>query len=140
MHRSASTIRTSEEFYVHGGGGGGGSSHTSDNEELPMYDPVSDFAKKEKLRMKFAENAIHLIPLILVLCAITLWFFSNPEVDMVNKDDSINPRIEGLTIDGDLDVTGSETGLLSSLDLEDFDAPKQMAVQKARRLFMRMFR
>ncbi|XP_058008173.1 uncharacterized protein LOC131182848 [Hevea brasiliensis] len=49
-----------------------------DQQQLPAYDPLSHVAKKERSRLRSAENAIHLIPLVLVLCAIILWFFSNP--------------------------------------------------------------
>ncbi|PIA30928.1 hypothetical protein AQUCO_05300033v1 [Aquilegia coerulea] len=129
MHRSSSITRASE-FFLHGssaGGGGGGvasssssssSSRILDNDELPLYDPLSDFAKKERLRMKFAENAVHVIPLVLVLCAAILWFCSNPDLDMVDRDGSLPGRVEGLTIDADLDVAHSKTGLLSSQDLD----------------------
>lgn len=33
--------------------------------ELPAYDPTMEMAKKEK-RNKFAENAVHAIPLVLI--------------------------------------------------------------------------
>ncbi|KAF8412457.1 hypothetical protein HHK36_000421 [Tetracentron sinense] len=122
MHRSSSTTRASEEFFVHA---------SLDGDELPSYNPLSDVAKKEKSRARSAENAVHLIPFVLVLCAFVLWFFSHPAVDMVKKGDSIVPRIEGLTIDGNLDSDGTQTGLLPNLELEDFDAPKQMADHKA---------
>ncbi|XP_021765813.1 uncharacterized protein LOC110730322 isoform X2 [Chenopodium quinoa] len=45
---------------------------------FPVYNPGSHPAKKEKSRLRSAENAIHLIPLVLLLCAVILWFFSNP--------------------------------------------------------------
>ncbi|OAY56772.1 hypothetical protein MANES_02G043601v8 [Manihot esculenta] len=51
----------------------------NDQQQLPTYDPLSHVAKKEKSRLRSAENAIHLIPLVLVLCAIILWIFSSPE-------------------------------------------------------------
>ncbi|KAJ9147655.1 hypothetical protein P3X46_029790 [Hevea brasiliensis] len=50
-----------------------------DQQQLPTYDPLSHVAKKERSRLRSAENAIHLIPLVLVLCAIILWIFSSPE-------------------------------------------------------------
>ncbi|OVA10584.1 hypothetical protein BVC80_8969g9 [Macleaya cordata] len=137
MHRSASTSRASEEFFIHAASPSSKTSpglRTLDTNELPVYDPNSDVAKKEKMRIKFAENAVHVIPLVLVLCAITLWFFSSTEVEMVNKDSSIVARIEGLTIDGDIDVHGSGTGLLSSLEQEDLDPPKKVANHKSGRV------
>lgn len=48
-----------------------------EEKELPTYDPIVEMANKEK-RIKFAENAVHVIPFLLMLCAFTLWFFSNP--------------------------------------------------------------
>ncbi|KAB5564142.1 hypothetical protein DKX38_004196 [Salix brachista] len=49
-----------------------------DQQELPTYDPSSHVAKRERSRLRSAENAIHAIPLVLALCALVLWFFSNP--------------------------------------------------------------
>ncbi|CAN1805471.1 hypothetical protein LINPERHAP1_LOCUS24286 [Linum perenne] len=46
---------------------------------LPTYDPASNAAKKEKSRLRSAENAVHFIPLLLLGCAVILWFFSDPE-------------------------------------------------------------
>ncbi|KAL3837858.1 hypothetical protein ACJIZ3_022449 [Penstemon smallii] len=47
--------------------------------ELPVYEPLPlwEAAKKEKARAKSAEDAVHLIPLVLILCAFILWFLSN---------------------------------------------------------------
>ncbi|KAJ4951172.1 hypothetical protein NE237_028004 [Protea cynaroides] len=125
MHRSSSTSRAYEEF-LHLSSPSPSSKdyqgvRTSDTSELPTYDPLSEAAKKEKSRIRFAENAVHVIPVILVLCAIILWFFSNP-VDMVNKDDQILARIKGLTIDGNMDSNNGQTGL-PTMDLEDLDTP-----------------
>lgn len=53
-------------------------SFDSNVNELPGYDPIVELARKEKARAKFAENAVHVIPFVLFLCAIVLWFFSNP--------------------------------------------------------------
>lgn len=52
--------------------------NTDTDQQLPTYDPRSDVAKKERSRIRFAENAIHAIPLLLVFCAVVLWFFSKP--------------------------------------------------------------
>ncbi|KAI3845054.1 hypothetical protein MKX03_021542 [Papaver bracteatum] len=119
MHRSSSLSRTSEEFFIHAASPS--SKNSLDTSELPVYDPNSDVGKKEKLRIKFAENAVHIIPVVLVLCAVILWCFSSTEVKMVSKDRSIVSKIDGLTIDGDIDVHDKGTGLLSSLDQEDPD-------------------
>ncbi|GMN31007.1 hypothetical protein TIFTF001_003061 [Ficus carica] len=48
--------------------------------DLPTYNPLSSAAKREQSRLRFAHNAVHLIPLLLLLCALVLWFFSNPEL------------------------------------------------------------
>ncbi|XP_042504425.1 uncharacterized protein LOC122081384 isoform X2 [Macadamia integrifolia] len=119
MHRSSSTSRASEEFFAHlssplPSSKGSQGVKTAENSELPTYDPLSEAAKKEKSRIKFAENAVHLIPVVLVLCAIILWFFSNP-VEMVNKDDSVLARIKGLTIDGNINNNG-QIGVPAALD------------------------
>ncbi|EOA28885.1 hypothetical protein CARUB_v10025130mg, partial [Capsella rubella] len=45
---------------------------------LPRYDPNSHPGKKNKSRLRSAENAIHFIPIVLILCALILWLFSNP--------------------------------------------------------------
>lgn len=45
---------------------------------LPRYDPNSHPGKKNKSRFRSAENAIHFIPIVLILCAVILWLFSNP--------------------------------------------------------------
>ncbi|KAI6707406.1 hypothetical protein NL676_010368 [Syzygium grande] len=47
-------------------------------EQLPTCDPLSHAARKERSRLRSAENAVHAIPLLLVLCAFLLWFFSGP--------------------------------------------------------------
>ncbi|GMI63960.1 hypothetical protein like AT2G35658 [Hibiscus trionum] len=46
---------------------------------LPMYDPLSRAAEKERSRLRSAENAVHIIPFILALCGFILWFFSGLE-------------------------------------------------------------
>jgi cbb3-type cytochrome oxidase subunit 3 len=85
MYRSASWSRVcDDQYFMHG-------SSPSPNEpaslrltpsfegnELPVYDPIAELAKKERARVKFAENAVHVIPFVLLLCAIILWLFSNP--------------------------------------------------------------
>ncbi|KAM1575436.1 hypothetical protein ACFX15_031321 [Malus domestica] len=55
----------------------GSDHHQHEHLHLPTYDPLSHVARKERRRIRSAENAIHLIPVLLVLCAIVLWFFSN---------------------------------------------------------------
>ncbi|MED6158540.1 hypothetical protein PIB30_033665 [Stylosanthes scabra] len=48
------------------------------DEDLPTYDPLSYVAKRERYRLRSAQKAVHLIPLLVLLCAIILWFFSAP--------------------------------------------------------------
>ncbi|KAG7613824.1 hypothetical protein ISN44_As05g056980 [Arabidopsis suecica] len=82
--------------------------------------------KKEKSRAKFAENAIHIIPFVLLACALVLWLFSNPDVDVGMREESIAAKIEGLTIEGDIDndSDGTQTGFLgATLELGDPDKP-----------------
>ncbi|XP_010505084.1 PREDICTED: uncharacterized protein LOC104781974 [Camelina sativa] len=55
----------------------------SDDDQLllPRYDPNSHPGKKKKNNkspLRSAENAIHFIPIVLILCAVILWLFSNP--------------------------------------------------------------
>ncbi|KAJ4954569.1 hypothetical protein NE237_011352 [Protea cynaroides] len=84
MQRSSSRSRASEEFFAHHKSLLSSSQAfqavlKSEISDLPTYNPLSEAAKKEKSRIRFAENAVHVIPLVLVLCAFIVWFFSNPE-------------------------------------------------------------
>lgn len=95
MHRASSTTRVSDEFFSAGTNSAAvaaaamsspnpkptvasPATANSDLDHLPTYNPLSHVAKKEKNRFRSAENVIHLIPLMLVLCAIILWLFSGP--------------------------------------------------------------
>lgn len=87
MYRSASWSRFSDgdEYYKHGPSPSTKESPSMqrlsasfESNELPVYDPIAELAKKERARVKFAENAVHVIPLVLLLCATVLWLFSNP--------------------------------------------------------------
>ncbi|KAJ4830810.1 hypothetical protein Tsubulata_037000 [Turnera subulata] len=89
MQRSTSSTRVVDELFKNNNttttttaaaAANAAAAADSDNNHLPTYDPLSHVARKERSRLRSAENAIHLIPLVLVLCAIILWFFSNPEV------------------------------------------------------------
>ncbi|CAI0417594.1 unnamed protein product [Linum tenue] len=74
MHRSSSTSRFSDEdrpsYSIP-------KSKSTTFHDLPTYDPLSHVAKKEISRLRSAENAVHFIPLVLLLSAIVLWFFSS---------------------------------------------------------------
>lgn len=74
MYRSSSSTRVSEEFFFNSSP----NLKSTETEELPTFNPQSHVAKKERNRLRSAENAIHLIPLILLLSAIILWVFSSP--------------------------------------------------------------
>ncbi|KAK6262840.1 hypothetical protein QUC31_008656 [Theobroma cacao] len=85
MHRSSSGSRVADEFFINSTPSESQSSKQQSSEtvslipqQLPTYNPLSYAAKKERSRIRFAENAIHIIPLVLILCAIILWFFSSP--------------------------------------------------------------
>lgn len=49
------------------------------------------------------------------------------EVDIMRRGESIAARIEGLTIEGDIenDSDGTQTSILPILDSGDVDSPKQ---------------
>ncbi|KAF3649344.1 putative 50S ribosomal protein L19, chloroplastic-like [Capsicum annuum] len=79
MYRSSSTTRVSEEFFFNSSPSIKSSISSTGSEELPTFNPQSHIAKKERNRLRSAENAIHLIPLVLVLSAIVLWVFSSPD-------------------------------------------------------------
>ncbi|GAB4858092.1 hypothetical protein Ancab_015994 [Ancistrocladus abbreviatus] len=140
MHRSSSTTRVSDDFSSKFSSSSSSSSSPSqstnsrtfiDNtnhngtgvNQLPVYNPNSPAAKKERSRLRTAENAVHVIPLVLVLCAIILWFCSNPDiaVDVVKKSDSAAARVEGLKVAGAVEVDGTQNSLLAHLELEDID-------------------
>ncbi|KAJ6712765.1 TRANSMEMBRANE PROTEIN [Salix purpurea] len=140
MHRSASWNRVADEdyfkhrvadqYYMHSspneGTQGMRMSSSMELNQLPAYDPMVEMAMKEKSRAKFAENAVHIIPFVLLLCGLVLWFFSNPDVNVgVRNMGSVAARIEGLTIEGDIDTAsdGAQTGFLP-LDRGVLDMPK----------------
>ncbi|KAJ6428715.1 hypothetical protein OIU84_020398 [Salix udensis] len=82
MHRSASSTRASDGFLISIEPVADESSplKTTDYTELPTHDPISDVIKKDLAwhHKSMGENAVHLIPVVLILCALTLWIFSRP--------------------------------------------------------------
>lgn len=87
MHRSASWNRFSDDYFKHATSSssqspsGHRSSYSvfeSNNNSLPTYDPIAELARREKARVRLAENVVHVIPLVLLVCAFILWIFSNP--------------------------------------------------------------
>ncbi|KAJ4846489.1 hypothetical protein Tsubulata_039975 [Turnera subulata] len=138
MYRSSSWTRVADDFYTHRMADQY-YMHSSPKEaqslmegnELPAYDPLVEMANKEKSRIKFAENAVHIIPFVLLLCGFILWFFSNPDIVVGIKGDTVAARIEGLTIEGDIDTDsdGTQTGFLP-VEVEDLDIPKHAREEK----------
>ncbi|KAI3471022.1 hypothetical protein Pfo_027685 [Paulownia fortunei] len=125
MHRSASASRVWDDRFSYHSSPASSKASSAQRAallkagELPVYDPFSEAAKKEKGGAKFAENAIHVIPFVLLFCAFVLWFFSNPDVEVTGN--SLAEKMEGKTIEGDLDSDG--TGHLP-VDLGDLDPTK----------------
>ncbi|XP_060207426.1 uncharacterized protein LOC132635170 isoform X2 [Lycium barbarum] len=117
MYRSSSSTRFSDEFFTPNLK----STISSETEELPTFNPQSHVAKKERNRLRSAENAIHVIPLILVLSAIILWVFSSP-VTMVNKADSIVARLNVAVTEPEISGGSSKSSFTSNLEAEDIDA------------------
>ncbi|KAJ0100490.1 uncharacterized protein LOC116131709 [Pistacia vera] len=140
MYRSVSFTRVANDYFMHTSPkpvpGMRTASSPMEVDEQAAYDPVEEMAKKEKSRIKFAENAVHAIPFVLLLCALVLWFLSNPIVNVgVNKADAVAARIEGLTIEGDIDtdsVDGTQTSILP-VELGDMDKPAPKLPKKALR-------
>ncbi|KAF9625375.1 hypothetical protein IFM89_022167 [Coptis chinensis] len=56
------------------------------------------------------ENSIHIIPNVLIVCAITLWVFSHPVVDLTKTADVAAVKVEGANIHNH----GNKTGLSST--------------------------
>ncbi|KAK3026401.1 hypothetical protein RJ639_041413 [Escallonia herrerae] len=133
MYRSVSTNKVADDYYRNNNYYDSSPKVSPDlralsleADELPLYETFSDAAKKERARFKLAENAIHLIPLVLLLCAFVLWFFSNPDVDVSVKGNIIAARIDGLSIEGDVDIHDTDqTGTLPGLELGDLDFARQ---------------
>ncbi|CAJ1976584.1 unnamed protein product [Sphenostylis stenocarpa] len=128
MHRSASWNRFSDDYFKHATSSASSGHRSSysmfDGNHLPTYDPIADLAKKERARVKFAENAVHVIPFVLIVCAIILWVFSNPDVGIIG--DPIGARIEGLSLEGEIesDSDGTQVGFLPIVTAEETSTKK----------------
>ncbi|KAL1194632.1 hypothetical protein V5N11_031453 [Cardamine amara subsp. amara] len=81
MRRSASGSRVSDQFPAKLLSPPRSQSVTAMEDDvellLPKYDPNSQAGKREQSRLRFAENVIHFIPLILLLGVVILWLFSH---------------------------------------------------------------
>ncbi|KAL8136647.1 hypothetical protein V2J09_002648 [Rumex salicifolius] len=122
MHRSSSTTRVSDEYFkvsssspTQGSPAGNQrlpvDGSVSSDSQLPVYSPSSYVAKRERSRTRFAENAVHLIPLILVVCAVILWFFSHP-VDLIRRSSSFVSGMDQIKAASAIDVDGTQNSLL----------------------------
>ncbi|XP_042495610.1 uncharacterized protein LOC122074729 [Macadamia integrifolia] len=120
MHRSSSTGRASFEFNVDLPQAVKASQglKTMDEDRLPLYSSTSDDTKKEASSHKKSpgENWVHLIPLIVIICWVILWFFCRP-VDIVQKPVLTVESVGGLNTNGH----GNQISLLSSMKLKDID-------------------
>ncbi|XP_059627047.1 uncharacterized protein LOC132269828 [Cornus florida] len=105
--------------------------------KLPSFEPLSDVAKKEKARLRFAENAVHLIPFVIFLCVFTLWFFSNSDVDVSKQRDPIASKNEGLGLEGETDTDGTQLGLLAGTGMVDLNLSNQVRDDKSSRSEMK---
>ncbi|KAG9139848.1 hypothetical protein Leryth_024546 [Lithospermum erythrorhizon] len=101
MHRTSSAARFSDEYSINMSPTMKGSPSVksllvSDDETLSRnvnneYDEdpniVSHVTKKDGIpKLLSGEKSIHLIPLVLILCALVLWVFSTTPGFVVNKD------------------------------------------------------
>ncbi|KAF9612632.1 hypothetical protein IFM89_003074 [Coptis chinensis] len=121
MHRSASTSRASDEFFINLSPASKGSPgvKVADVDNLAAYDPIADISKKEITShiKSSGENSIHIIPIVLIVCAITLWVFSHPVVDLTKTADVAAVKVEGANIHNH----GNKTGLSSTVNLKNLD-------------------
>ncbi|CAL9105595.1 unnamed protein product, partial [Musa textilis] len=83
MFRSSSAPRRSDEHLRPSAAEKAAPRSLLEPDGLPSYDPFfyaynphSDIGKKLVQRARLSENAVHVIPVVVVLCAIILWFFS----------------------------------------------------------------
>ncbi|KAK4728440.1 hypothetical protein R3W88_021428 [Solanum pinnatisectum] len=128
MYRSSSSSRVSEEFFFNSSPNLK-STISTETEELPTFNPQSHVAKKERNRLRSAENAIHIIPLILLLSAIVLWVFSSPAVT-VNKADSIVARLNIAVNQPGINGDSSKRSFTSKIESEDIDATDKSVGQE----------
>ncbi|XP_047306324.1 uncharacterized protein LOC124909718 [Impatiens glandulifera] len=121
MQRSTSTSKVYDEYLKY-------YSSSTSSEELPVVEPMADGSKKDRTRARFSENAVHLIPFILLLCALILWILSNPEIDLPSKVDQVTARVEEVSKkEAELHIDTDQTShVIAAIDLRlDFDAGKQ---------------
>ncbi|PIA65491.1 hypothetical protein AQUCO_00100769v1 [Aquilegia coerulea] len=136
MHRSASTARASDEFFINLSPVSKGSPgvKVADIDNLAAYDPIPETSKKETTQFKSpGENSIHIIPLILILCAITLWVFSHPVVDLSNKTNDLAAlKVENLHIH----LHGNQTDLSLTAKPKDLDQHEEVEEGETERILV----
>ncbi|XP_020599733.1 uncharacterized protein LOC110039116 [Phalaenopsis equestris] len=94
MYQMADTTRVSDEYYMSVGQVSGIRS-AAGIDHLLMYGQM-EIVKKEAARVRFAENMVHLIPVCYHHLRHGFLMFSNPNIEMMSRADSILAR----TIDG----------------------------------------
>lgn len=84
MLRSSCSNRVSSEFFFDSPDSQSLSSNQQGSETvllnkqlLPICNPLSRAADKGRSRLRSAENAVHIIPFVLVFCGFILWLFSS---------------------------------------------------------------
>ncbi|KAG6490472.1 hypothetical protein ZIOFF_051770 [Zingiber officinale] len=130
MHRSGSTTRASDEFHISMAAQAMGGSYSAVglrssidmDHHLSPYHPQSEVEKKEVNRIKVAENMVHMIPFVILLCTIVLWFFSHPtgtpwEIHVVSKDDTLVAKIKNTPFHSNTNWNGSSM----TIGIEDLD-------------------
>ncbi|KAI3800058.1 hypothetical protein L1987_35365 [Smallanthus sonchifolius] len=74
--------------------------------ELPQPEssPFSTLKKDKLGRARFSEKSVHIIPLILLVCALVLWLFSNPDINMSIKNDLVAAKFKRKAVERDVDT------------------------------------
>ncbi|XP_022772498.1 uncharacterized protein LOC111315189 isoform X1 [Durio zibethinus] len=129
MHRSSSSSRVSNELFINSSSPSQSQSSNQQSsqtvplnlQQLPTCNPLSHAAKKERSRLRSAENSIHIIPLLLVLCAIILSFFV---LSFFGSFPAQNQRFEDCLQNQESSPLWCEEFLASKLELEDFNSPQ----------------
>ncbi|VFQ77524.1 unnamed protein product [Cuscuta campestris] len=128
MHRSGSVSRVWDDYVKYDSKNSPPTRETDKDDvgtefvtSYPHDDsPLSSATSKREKggRSKLAENAVHFIPLVLFLCAFILWFLSNPDIEVPMSGEAVAARIEGLTIEGDVDSSSDGTQTAGNLPLQ----------------------
>ncbi|MBA0637344.1 hypothetical protein Godav_025653 [Gossypium davidsonii] len=120
MLRSSCSNRVSSEFFLDSPDSQSLSlnQHVSetvllDKQLLPIYNPLSRAAEKERSHLRSAENAVHIIPFVLVFCGFILWLFSSivsfHAIGYLNLELVPEYRFAGTTMSRDSTISGGES-------------------------------